>query len=419
MKKTTKPVWATPWSYRESFIIGFSLVFTGFFIEYITASKSGFALMFPDNIIFGIVYTVLLLLIYIFLQNRALVKWLLSVPAAISLFVILIVLVMVMGIIPQDLNYGGKLIRSLGLNKISSNWAFLFIILVFLTSLGLVTIKRISNILNKKLDFNVKNISFVLSHFGLWFTVLVAFLGAGDIQIVRIKLDKQQPYNVAFDLNNNEFLLDFYIHLKEFKVEEYPPKLAIVDNKSGEVIHNNGKNLFEINDSLEYQFNDLNIKVEDYIYTSAPIGKKYAPVYQPGSLPSAKVSVSGDSINKAGWISCGNFMYQYQSLKINDDYSLLMTIPEVKHFESIVDLYSKEGVETDVSIEVNNLYDYKGYKIYQVDYDEGKGRWSTYSTLELVKDPWLPFVYTGLGVLIFCSVILLLYGKQDSETKNL
>jgi hypothetical protein len=412
--KTDKQIWETPWGYKESFLIGLSLMLIGFLLEFISKGNINVELIYPNNIYFGVIYSLIVVLGYIFLKQTNLLKWFVGVPAAISSFVFIIFLVMIMGVIPQDINYGGELINNWGLNKMTTHWAFFFIMFYFLTALGFVTVKRILNLINGLSKFNIRNLGFVISHFGLWFTILTALLGANDIQHLKIKLDKGTPYNVAITSKGEVFPLDFFIQLNEFTVKEFPPKLAIVDNISGEIIHNNGKNLFEISDSLSYNFRDYNISVKKYIENSAAIGKNYAPVYQIGALPSVEMSITNtkDSSVITGWVTCGNFMYQYQSLKFSEEYSLLMTMPEVKHFESKVSFYSKEITESDISIEVNKPYDFGGYKVYQLGYEETKGKWSEFSILELVKDPWLNIVYFGLYLLIAGTVILLLTGKK-------
>ena len=417
MDTNNKAIWESQWGYRESYIIGLGFIFVGFLLEFFGGTNVEVKLIFPNNIYFGISYFLFLVVGYLFLRKSKPIRWLLGVPAAISSFVLIIVLVMIMGIIPQDINYGGKYINLLGLNKMTTHWAFFFIIFYFLTALGFVTIKRFHQLLIKSVPLNIRNIGFMLSHFGLWFSVLTALLGANDIQHLKIKLDKGTPYNIATTNNGEDFTLDFFVQLNEFTVKNFPSKLAIISNVSGEVLHNNGKNLYEISDSLSYTFNNYKVEVLDYIENSAPFGKKYVHVIQMGSLPSAKIRITNLSskTSKEGWICSGNFMYQYQSLKFCDEYSILMTMPEVKHFQSKVSLYSEKITESNIDIEVNKPFDFGGYKIYQLGYDEKKGKWAEFSILELVRDPWLNIVYFGLYLLLAGTVILLLTGKPDKQ----
>jgi len=60
----------------------------------------------------------------------------------------------------------------------------------------------------------------------------------------------------------------------------------------------------------------------------------------------------------------------------------------------------------------------KGWKIYQVSYDQSKGKWSSLSILEAVNDPWLPAVYTGFFMMMAGAVLLFWLGKTKISGKN-
>jgi len=55
-----------------------------------------------------------------------------------------------------------------------------------------------------------------------------------------------------------------------------------------------------------------------------------------------------------------------------------------------------------LSTSVNHPCRYKGYLIYQSDYDRVNGE---YSVLKLVRDPWLPIVYLGMILLALAAVM--------------
>lgn len=408
--------WESPWGYKESFLIGLGLVYVGLALEYVTGYDFLSKIQAPYNVYICMAYTVIIILTYIYCRQTTFVKWLVGVPMAVSSFVFIILIVAVMGVIPQDLNYGGWIISKFGLNRVSTNVLFLFMMFYFLTPLGFVTIKKIHNIYIGVSSLNIRNVGFILTHFGLWLTLLTAIFGANDIQHLKIKLGKGDKYNIATTTTGEDYPLSFYIKLSDFTVKEFSPKLAIIDNKTGNIISSKKNSLVEISKPLSFTFDNYTIEVEEYLVNSAPIGNRYVEVLQQGTLHSAKIKI----VNIAGgeeieaWVSSGNYMYQYQSIKINDKYSLLMTLPEVKHFESKIDIYSRnnELLKKDISIELNNPYDYMGYKIYQLGYDEKKGKWSDYSILELVRDPWINTVYIGIYMLMLGLIIILVKGKE-------
>ena len=77
-------------------------------------------------------------------------------------------------------------------------------------------------------------------------------------------------------------------------------------------------------------------------------------------------------------------------------------------FSSDVTAYTKDGAAVRDTIRVNKPLSINGWKIYQYSYDEAKGSMSDISVLELVHDPWLPFVYCGIFMMLAGAVWLFL-----------
>ncbi len=409
-QKIRRNLWESPWGYVESFFIGIGLMLTGFFLEISSASNLSFTISYPYNIYFLIGYVVFLIVLYRFFETTQVVRWLTKVPASISSIVLVTVLVMIMGIIPQ-IPSENVIINNLGLNKITSNWAFLLILFQFLTCLGLITIKRIA-------QFKIGNIGFILNHLGLFLALTAGMLGTGDLQRLSLNTYENKHSWIATDINNNQIELPFAIYLNDFLIEEYNPKLALVDNESGKVAENNGKNLYLINKGEDYIYKNYQVKVEEFFVSSGRIGDRYMPVNDLGSPASAYLSVKNietDSIVK-GWISCGSFSHPYQSLKLDEKYSFVMTIPEAKKFSSNIEIVTKEGKKTNTVLEVNQPYKYKGWKFYQLSYDDKMGKWSQMSVIELVKDPWIPVIYTGILMMIAGAFYMFWVGNKI--TKN-
>lgn len=403
-------LWENPWGYVESFFIGFGLIVTGFFLEVFVTSDNAFTLAYPYNVFFLVGYVSLLFVLFKWFSTSQLVRWLTKVPASISSIVLVTMLVMIMGIIPQ-VSSENNIINNLGLNHITSNWAFLLILFQFLTCLGLISIKRI-------LQFKWSNFGFILNHVGLFLALIAGILGTGDLQRLSINVYEGKPSWIATDTQKNEIELPFAFYLNDFLIDEYNPKLALVDNNSGSIVHNDGKNLYLVEKGETYYFNNFEVKINEFLATSGRIGNRYEPVNEIGSPPSAFISVKNtetDSI-QSGWISSGSFRYPYESFKISDDYSMVMTIPEVEKFSSDIDILTKDGERISTILEVNKPFEHKGWKIYQLSYDDKKGKWSELSVLELVKDPWLPLIYIGIFMMIAGAFYMFWMGNKI--TKN-
>jgi hypothetical protein len=124
-----------------------------------------------------------------------------------------------------------------------------------------------------------------------------------------------------------------------------------------------------------------------------------------------------NKITCKGWVSCGSFAFPYQSLRLNDELSMVMLNREPKRFASSVLMYSQSGVKLDTVIEVNKPVEIEGWKVYQLSYDEHKGRWSEISVLELVTDPWLSWVYAGIMMMVLGAVsMFVISGKNNGRT---
>lgn len=60
-----------------------------------------------------------------------------------------------------------------------------------------------------------------------------------------------------------------------------------------------------------------------------------------------------------------------------------------------------------------------GWKVYQYSYDESMGAAHRVSIFQLVADPWLPFVYLGIGLLLLGAVLLFFsLGKTKDITSS-
>ncbi len=88
-----------------------------------------------------------------------------------------------------------------------------------------------------------------------------------------------------------------------------------------------------------------------------------------------------------------------------------------KRFASDVDVYTKSEKQYHGIIDVNKPMKVEGWKIYQYGYDSMMGKDSQYSVFELVRDPWLPFVYTGIRMMVAGAVCMLIMGSRASERR--
>ena len=79
-----------------------------------------------------------------------------------------------------------------------------------------------------------------------------------------------------------------------------------------------------------------------------------------------------------------------------------------KRYASDVLIKTATDERIQTTIEVNKPVEVDGWKIYQYDYDTQMGAMSQTSILELVSDPWLPLVYTGIYMMLGGAVLMML-----------
>ena len=83
-----------------------------------------------------------------------------------------------------------------------------------------------------------------------------------------------------------------------------------------------------------------------------------------------------------------------------------------KRFASDIQVKTESGQTITATVEVNKPAEVEGWKIYQYGYDQQMGAQSEISIFELVTDPWLPAVYTGIYMMLAGALFMLLGGKK-------
>ena len=80
-----------------------------------------------------------------------------------------------------------------------------------------------------------------------------------------------------------------------------------------------------------------------------------------------------------------------------------------KRFASDITVYTEDGKAVQGTVEVNKPLKVNGWKIYQYGYDVRMGPESTYSVFQLVRDPWIFWVYLGIFMMIAGALCLMLF----------
>lgn len=410
-------MWKHPWTYKEGLVIGAGLVLTGILLQLSVGAFSTGFLQFPVNAFTGILYLLIISILSIQSGKNKIIRWFSGLEASITSISVFLVLVLIMGLTRQSAapdNFG--LLGVLGFNNMLSSWSFVLIFLYMMSVLGLATLRRLKYFRLKK------DIPFMLNHIGLFLTLLAAVLGSADMHRYQMVVGKDTPEWRVTDENGKLIEMDLAIELNEFTIDEYPPKLMLIDNVSGKTLpEKQPVNLLIDKEHLTGTLLDWNISVAKIIENSAPMIAKDSVQFVEFHSEGAAAAVLAEAANtktgkiRSGWVSSGSYLFPYHALKLDENVSLVMPDPEPKRFASDVNVFTKDGKNIHSVIEVNKPLKVNGWKIYQISYDERKGKWSTISKFELVRDPWIGLVYAGIVMMILGAIGLFVFGKPNSE----
>jgi hypothetical protein len=407
--ENNRKTWTHPWSYREGTIITGGILAIGFAIQ---AAGGGTILRFagfPWNMISGLLFLAVLVTVFVLWQKHPVVKWLGGVKAALPAILGFTLLVLLMGFVKQDIEPQSAVSRVFGLTHLVHTWPFILINVYLLVLLAIVTLRRLT-------PFNLKNLGFFLNHFGLFMVLFSTALGNSDMQRLSMNCYEKQTEWRAIDTSGKIVEMPIAIQLIKFNIDEFRPKVTIIDNQSGQIVEHKGTAPLGLLDQNEFDLMNYRVVVEQFLETSGKVGDAYFAVNEPGSAPSAKVRVTDRDSKKeiSGWICSGSYAHRPEVLKLNDNYSLVMLPAEPRKYSSELNIQTKSGKNITTTIEVNQPFKIDGWTIYQLGYNEEMGRWSNLSVLELVRDPWLPVVYFGIFLMMGGAAFLFITGKPKN-----
>lgn len=404
------------WSYKEGFTISITLVIIALVMEFITGGNGYSIPPWPYNLAGLISFSALIVVLNLFEKSSQVIRFLGSVPAAVSSIILVTVLAVLLGSIPQTTS-DSEFLKLTGLSHLTSSYLYFYGYLYFLVTLGLATIKRL-------IPFKVKNIGYLLNHLGLYIIIVAGIAGSGDIERLFFVLYEENTEftNVAIDEKDKQFTLPISVKLKKFNIEEYNPKLVMVEMESGNLENMENKMLYEIDTTKNAHFKNWEIHISKF-YKYAHYDTKdsiFKASIQKGALPVVFVKainkVTKDTLSD--WLTSGNYAYQRKNMTLDNDSYLAMLEPEAKTFMSDIEVKDKEGKIHNLTLKVNEPARIDGWTLYQTGYNENLGKWSNYSVIEAGQDGWLSVVYFGIFMLIAGSIYILWIGK-DLKSKEL
>jgi len=405
-------MWRGPWLYRESLAAAAALTAGGFALQLSLGPLNPYFLHSPVNY-----YLAALILLWAAispgLKKYRVAQWLSGVHLATVLILSLLVFSLIMGLTPQAARPrpGAGLVSRLGFTSMTSSWPFMLIYLATLVSLATVTARRLASIR--------KSLVFCLNHAGLWLILAAAGLGAADRARHIMYVDEGQVEWRVYSRDNQVLELPLAIRLDEFDLEEYPPKLAVINRETGAALPEGRPDLYQVSrDNPAGRLLDWDLALLEYIYRAVPAGEgRYKEAAMPASTQAVEVAVKNRRTGeeRQGWVAAGNKFLPVSPLSLDEHTALVMSRPEPRRFISKIKVFSQDGREREAVLEVNKPLRVGDWLIYQYGYDNQAGRMSGYSSFELVYDPWLYAAYAGLAMLALGALGLICQGRGRKE----
>lgn len=417
MENEKRKMWQFPWQYRESIAMVFGIIVIGFVLQLTIGEFNFFLLQSPVNIILGIIIIIILIL-FSFARKTPFYQWFSGIPFSVTVIGALLILGLIMGLTPQvvKLNpHDYDIFTLLGFRRVTSSWPFVLTYFLALLSLGSLIVRRL-------IAFRKQDYAFYFNHIGLWVFLFAAGMGAADMKRYVMHVTEGEVEWRVYSENGDVLDLPIAIELNDFDMEVYPPKLAIIDRETGVPQPETKPEYYQIEEKRpEGTLTDWDIKIEEYIHNAIRNSDStYHEVHMPGASPAALISAKNriDGEVKHGWVCSGNSAQLYMVLPLDSQYCVVMTQPEPKRFLSDINIFTEDEQQAHTVLEVNKPYKMGDWTIYQYGYDNEAGRMSTYSSMELVYDPWIYPVYAGIILLSIGSVCLLWSGNKKRKEKN-
>ena len=402
------------WKMKEGFAFGAGLILVGLALQFSVGPVHWSDFAFPINAFFLFFYLLALVLVYVLRHRVRLFSFLFSTEAAVPTLIYAAVLTVVMRLTRQVSEHE-RAIDPIGLTQMLSFWPFVLIYLQLATIVGLIALRQIFH-------FRLREVPSLLSHVGLFLAIVAATLGSADMERVKLRATMDMPEWRG--THEGGFIsLPLAIQLEKFTIDEYPPKLLIINSQTGKSIPAKNPEIVLIDKHFrEGKLLQWRIRVHQNLPLAAPVitadTTKYVEWGSSGAVTALLVEaqrMEGDrAVGKplVGWVTCGSYLFPFQELKLTKELSLVMARREPERYASRIHIYTETKKNIIATVEVNKPVSVDGWRIYQLSYDESMGRWSETSTFELVKDPWLPAVYVGIYLLLAGAILTFIVSQK-------
>ena len=400
------------WGYKRAFVRCALLFVVGAALQLAFGDFDNKFLRYPWGLIFAINYLYLLLLVYVQSAKWSWLKQLYDGYASVSSLASLIVLTIIFGFTRQGPATQG-VVGALGFSRMTSSWIFIIFLTYFVTTLGITTMRDLHH-------WRKMRMATLLSHTAVFVALAAAMFGSADKERVTVNLALDRMTYEGVTRDGEPYELPFALTLKEFKMEEYPAKLYLLDTKNET---SSEEFLLVEREGATANIGGWDLRVKQSLEMGArmPDSEEFREMHHIGAVPAVKVEAKNSATGERyeGWVSCGSHIFEPAYLWLGERYAVAMPRREAKRYLSRLEIMDGQGESWRENIEVNKPARIGAWRIYQVGYDTQRGRWSSSSVVECVRDGWWSVVRIALWLILAASLVMFLTaGGRRLVTKH-
>lgn len=422
----TKKIWHRPWGYPEAWLIVAGIALVGYLWQWVMGPIPEGQFVHP----FSTALLTLLLGAILYVGWRSsprrgskhsqaptptAVLFLTSPAATITSLTLLLVHLLIMGfstqVPPVMASTLSGFFHSAGWSAMIHSYPFNLAYLYLLLILGSISVRY----LLRPRKWDLRAIGFVINHLGLFCFLLFALLSGGKMKRYTMVLEQDEIEWRGYQQGRNGLQdLPIALELQDFRMEEYPPQVVLIDGTTGQVLPEGAVKDFISLEAVPTEgfLVDWSVSIDSFMPLAAPILSDstvlFAQFGSSGAAPAAHLTARRGEEVRSGWVSCGSYLFPYRGLGLPDSLAIVMPYPEPKQYYSSVEYLLQSGEQGEAVIAVNQPLKVGNWYIYQLNYDQEKGRWATSTELELVYDPYITPVLCSLWALLVGALTLLL-----------
>lgn len=273
-------MWNKPYSLKEGSAITVGLMLIGLILQFTIGPLEWGLFMWPANIIALTIFVALLLVVWLLRKHFYFCRFMASMQAAVPAIAGAALLTIIMGLTRQ-LPEGRLPADPIGLTKMLNFWPFILVYVWMTAITGEATILQLSR-------FSWRRLPSFVSHLGLFIVLTCGTLGNADMQRLKMFCEQGKVEWRGLDAWKNVHKLPVAIQLEKFTIDEYPPKLVVINRRGLPQPAKKPENLVLDKGLRTGHLTDWNIEVVKRIEDAMPA----ALVRMVGKMPTGMMATS-------------------------------------------------------------------------------------------------------------------------------